>query len=167
MIKVSLPDGTHVEGDTPKEVAEMLDLLGMSPRKVAVQAPAATLPVELAAARRVLRLRSEAGGTRPPHWTPVNAGEFLHSLPAPTRRLLLCLIEPDLSAAPTSVLARQLGLPDPKPIGSMLASIRRRAEQMGLPCPVTSEVGEDQTVRVVRLELPFRDAARRHFTGAE
>jgi hypothetical protein len=144
-----------IEGSTPQEVAEMLALMGF---------PGLS---ELAEARVVrnhhrvqARLSAELVYS---HWTPEAVRELLSSLPEQTRRFLVHLIlMGDLTVA---MAAQHLNLADSKPIGSMLASIRRRAEQMRLPNPVLSEVGDDESVRHVRLELPFRDAATRQMRG--
>jgi len=78
---------------------------------------------------------------------------------------MMFLLEPGAESVATAVVAKRLGLPGPKPIGPMLASVRKRAEQMGLPNPVLSELEDDETVRIVRADLHFRDAALRHLSG--
>ena len=90
-------------------------------------------------------------------WTPTEVMRFLEGLPPATAMMLRRVIAMP-NGIPTSMLATELGLPDPKPIGSMLASIRRRAEVLGVANPVVSHAGEE--ARTVALDQKFREAGQ-------
>jgi hypothetical protein len=144
MLKVSLPNGVTVEGDSPQEVAEMLAMLGHSVAHSHGRGTSRRLPDKLASSLHTLY-----------GWSPSEVARFLEGLPATTQAMLRLVIRMP-SGVPTFILANELGLPDPKPIGSMLASIRRRAEMLGVPNPILSEPGEE--ARTVTLDQ--RDAAQ-------
>lgn len=156
MVKVSLPNGCVVEGETPQEVAEMLTLMG-------VPMPSGDVEARAHIRATKLHVRAMAEKVVISHWNPDAVREFIATLPDQTRKFLLQLI---VGGETTAIEAAQrLQLHDPKPIGSMLASIRRHAEQMRLPTPVLSEAGDDGSVRRLKLDLTFRDAATRHLRG--
>jgi hypothetical protein len=182
MLKVSLPNGVVIEGSTPQEVAETLSLLGFGDGRGTISLPASDLAPQHAV--QVIVSSAERQGVpspfkrpreaeHPTHWTPDAVGALLQGLPDGGRNLLRLLLEVP-RPVPTIVLARALDLADPKPIGPMLASIRRRAAQMGKRNPVISESrlgvtdnpsADEHPGRFVHLELEFRDAAHRHLRG--
>ncbi|MEI9954498.1 MAG: hypothetical protein WDO74_37410 [Pseudomonadota bacterium] len=144
MLKVSLPGGLTVEGDNPQQVAEMLDYLG-----VPVGRPRAL----------------ETQPIRHHHWAPKQVEEFVAGLPQQTGTMIATLLRSE-GEMPTNLLAKLLELPDQRGIGPLLAAIRRRAEALGLPNPIASELAVgDQPGRSLRLSDGFREAAQTLFPG--
>lgn len=146
-MKFLLPNGMAIVPETPEETAMLLRNAGFS------------APVAVAPAAPVATQSSPVAPNAPDHpWSRGNAAHFLDELgDGPTRTLVDHLMQTRRPAVTTDV-AQALHLEDAKPLGSMVATIRRVATTIGLPAPIISEVTPDGKSRVFRLDAGFRAA---------
>lgn len=147
-MKITLANGTTIVPENAEEMAFLLASLG-------IQAPPQQSVTALPVASDQANERVAEGP-----WTEAAAMTLMEGLGE--RSASYKLIELLLGAnkpVGTAQAAKELGLSDAKPLGSMVGTIRRQAEAQHMPSPLISEVTPDGSRREFRLDPSFVKAA--------
>lgn len=138
-MKITLPNGAIIETESAAELSQILSAMGLSISPVSNKQPEDVVP-------------SHAG-----RWSERDAGRFMRSLRDGAQKLVkLLLARGDMT---TTQVAEALDYEDNRPIGGIMAGLRRVAQETGLPCPVESlEVNGERRLVV---DVDFRAVARK------
>lgn len=133
-MKITLPNGTVLEPESPEEMRFVLSELGITSTS---SSPARSNGGLQTASSPEVVPQAESTDTRPEpsKWTRPDAVRLFGNLADGSKRLIRLLAARDLS---TNEIAKAFGYTDNRPIGGLLGGIRSNAAALNLECPVTS-----------------------------